>query len=188
MPHFHILKTSKLCPVGSSTSSQDGLMGRFDLLSNSWQTTVFLTGRTELRCLREVKPAKESQFLPEPEHQRVGVGRGCAGEQGKVVSLNWGDRAEQEEDVQRKGSINLHSALPEPWDEFSAMCVNLGKEQLHSGAAAHCQRISCMHPALLDPPEQRDRTERGDLVRGPVGAHLCCRINLPERKCYPTPT
>lgn len=188
MPHFHILKTSKLCPAGSSTSSQDGLMGRCDLLSNSWQTTVFLRGRTELRCLREVKPAKESQFLPEPEHQRVWVGRGCAGEQGKVVLLNWGDRAEQEEDVQRKGSINLHSALLEPWDEFSAMRVNLGKEQLQSGAAAHGQPISCMHPALLDPPEQRDGTEHGDLVGGPVGSHLCCRINLPERKRYSTPT
>lgn len=139
MPHFHILKTSKLCPVGSSTSSQDGLMGRFDLLSNSWQTTVFLTGHTELWCLREVKPAKESQFLPEPEHQWVGVQRGCVGKQGKVVSLSWGDRAEREEDVQIKGSMNLHRDLLEPWDEFSATRVNLGKEQLHTGAAAHCQ-------------------------------------------------
>ena len=39
-----------------------------------------------------------------------------------------------------------------------------------------------------DPPEQRDRTEHQDLAGTPVGSHLCCRINLPERKHYSTPT
>lgn len=130
------------------------------------------------------KRSEASQGVAVSARAWAPVGRGVEGlcwQAGQVVSLSWGDRAEQEEDVQIKGSMNLHRALLEPWDEFSATFVNLGKEQLHGGAAVHCQRAR-------DPPEQRDCAEHCDLAGTPVGSHLCCRINLPERKHYSTPT